>query len=687
MADPIYAITLEASPGSMTNVSTDVTRFSFDRAIARIDRSLRPDNAMIELQNAGGKYAPKRGGPIGSGLLPGRMVSIQATHRRRYLGFTGSGYAWSPNSDAVEAGSNDLIAEAYFHLADLTPSVQRRVIDKVGVYRMTIQTTGFVGFGVFDGTALVLLLSDAALPFSPIHVRAYMDFDNGAGERAVIFSVSSDGGVSWNQLGSTITSSGTIPVPVLTNIQPLGVAATGAGAAQAWGSGDRFYYAELRDAVTGQRKFHFDAEDFRVGQNSAVSRTTGEVWSVEAPAFIAEEDGGTYPLFYGRILRTQSRPTVGDHQITVVEALSDADRLKRTTLTSSLFRDINAASLFTEIMSLSNVASFSSDQLFDEIPYAWYQDRPATDAIQELIESGNYNLFIDGGGVVRLKSRYGGFFANVVGSLDQFYDLSYTLDPDAIINSLKLNTVPRAQATTVNTIAVLAGGLTIPASGSVGFWLTFQDPEAGNVITPVGSMITPVASQDYYASVNSDGSGGDLTSALTVSFQRFGATVVCSIFNGGGTEAQLVRFQLRGYPVRGLATLGFKYDSSSSQQSYGVRALEVSNALIQDYNYLRDLAQTLVEERRAPQDGLDFTLVNEFPQVLQYEVADRLSVVNSVTGVNSEWFIGSMRHDVSFVGGLRHEANYTGEYYQDRPWLILDDPEYGKLDNGRQLAL
>lgn len=478
MADPVYTVSLEAAVGSLTNVSSDVNRFTFDRTLARIDRAIRPDNLMLELMDSGGRYSPRRGGSIGAGLIPGRKISITATY-----------------------------------------------------------------------------------------------------------------------------------------------------------------------------------------------------------------NGSSYPLFYGRIQRVQTRPGAGDFQKVVIEGLSDADRLQRTYLTTSLFQNFYTGSIFTEIMSRSSVSSFYADTLNDQVPFCWYRDVSATAAMQELVDSGNYLLFIDGAGTIRLKSRHAGFFSTSVASLNEFLDFSYTLDPDTIINQLKLNAKPRAQVTAVNTIAFIASPLAIPASGHIGFWLTFQDPEAGAEITPVGSMITPVASQDYYASANSDGTGSDFTSTLSLNFTQFGSTIVCSLFNGTGSIAYLTRFQLRGYPVRGIAQLGFKYDASSSQGVYGLRSLEIANALIQNYNYLRDLAQTIVEERKAPQDGLEITLVNQWPDVLTFEVSNTLALVNSTTGVNSNWLITGMSHEVTFTGGLRHEARYQTEYFQDKPWLILDHAQFGKLDSGRLLAL
>jgi hypothetical protein len=396
--------------------------------------------------------------------------------------------------------------------------------------------------------------------------------------------------------------------------------------------------------------------------------------------------GSEYPLFYGRTTMIRNQPING-YVSTIIEATSDHARLAHRFITTPLLRSINAASLFTEICSLSDVSSFTSDILNDTVEFAWYRDVTAAHALDELVQSGNYKLVVDGAGTLKLKNRYWGAFDTTVGSHDSFFDLTYRLTPDKIVNEAKIHATPRLVVTDTTTVYYLGSPVTIPGSSSVGFFVDFTDPVLGGARSPVASVHALVSSQDYFASVNSDGTGSVLTSVLSMNVAVFGSTAVVSIFNGGSDIAYLSRLQFRGYPIRELPPIGFKSESSSSQSVYGRKGVEVTNVLIQHHAYMRDLADSIVTEKQNPQDEVEMTLVNKWPAIFAYEAGQVLSVVNSLTGVNSPWTIVAMDHEINLADGVRHEARFVMDAFVERPYLVLDHATFGKLSDGRVLAL
>lgn len=400
----------------------------------------------------------------------------------------------------------------------------------------------------------------------------------------------------------------------------------------------------------------------------------------------AVQSGTTYPLFYGQVNRLTPQP-IQKRATTVVEAVSDYDRIKDINLNIAMSVNINPGSLFTQIMSKCAVNSFSCDALYDTIPFAWYADRSVAAALDELVKSGNYQFYQDGAGTLNLKSRYWGQLGTPVNSFDEVFNLSYALSPDQIVNDFKLNAIPRQQITTVSTVAYIGAAIPLAAGASAGFWLSYLDPENLFANTPVGSLATQVSSGDYYADTIGDGTGTNITSALGISLTTFGATAVATVTNSGGTAGYLSRFQLRGYPVRALAPLGVQAQDSSSQAVYGRRGFQLDNALIQDYTYVTGLANVVVNERKEPRDSVTLAIVNDWPYPVSLEMGSVVAVVNSVTGINSNWAVRGARHDITLVSGLRHEVTYDLEFFKSYPWLVLDDANYGALDNGRMLAL
>jgi len=401
----------------------------------------------------------------------------------------------------------------------------------------------------------------------------------------------------------------------------------------------------------------------------------------------ATHGGSSFNLYSGRVKRILTNPTLGS-RATVIEALSDVDRLQKKRLDTGIFAGMNAASLFTEIMTRSDIGSYSADALFDTVDFAWYRDRNAANALDQLVQSGYYQLFGDGAGTMKLKSRYFSAFATSVDTLDvQAREMNYSLSDGGVINRSVVRALPRKQSSDVSTLAYLANPLVIPASGHVGFFVTFLDPRDFATPTAVGSIITLVASQDYYAAQNSDGTGTNFTSALSLNMAVFGASAVASIFNANSADVYLTRFQARGYPILAGTELMVKFEDGSSQNAYGLRELAFEENLITNYSYMRDLSTVIVGDRKEPRDGFQLTMVNEFPNVLRYEVGDALSLINSLTGVNSTWSIRRMSHEVSLARGLEHTARFDFDRLAPRPWLILDHATYGKLDGTRQLAL
>lgn len=392
----------------------------------------------------------------------------------------------------------------------------------------------------------------------------------------------------------------------------------------------------------------------------------------------ASHVSSVYALFSGRATHVRNQPLVGDHQKSIIEAVSDMDRVARRTITTSLYQNINAGSLFTEIMTRCAVASFAADAFGGTIGFAWYHERDAVNALEELVRSGDYYLYVDGSGTVNLKNPAWGFesinpyveadyvdanYVRQVEEFSEFFDLQYGLTADRVYNDVKINSRPRRIATDIATVAVLNAPALIPSSGALGFWLTYQDPVLGGAPTPVASFQTQVASTDYYAAVASDGSGANKTSTLSVQLTRFGETAVATVVNGTSGDVWLTRFNLHGYPVRDLGALGFQTEDSSSQAVYGRRSFTMDDCLIQDLSYISSLATDILSTRKEPQSDLVMTLVNEFPTVLLYNIGDSVSVVNSVTGVNSPWAIFGMNHTLDIADGVRHQVDYDLRFY------------------------
>lgn len=404
----------------------------------------------------------------------------------------------------------------------------------------------------------------------------------------------------------------------------------------------------------------------------------------------ATHSGTTHFLFTGRLLDYQLSPEMGNQSVTV-EAADSVRRLKNVAITTPLFTNTNPSSVFTAVMSQCGVNSFSSDQFQDTIPYAWYQDVQATTAIQDLIRFGKYALYEDGAGTIQLKNRYFGIGLSSVATFaidapDGLFGMKYTLSEESVINRAKIESSPRAPTTAQNTVAWITNAITIPASSAVGFWLSYVDPDQTSVLTPATSLQTPVASSDYLVNTSSDGTGTNITSALAVNVTMFGEAAVCSLYNATAATAYVTKFQIRGFSVRDQPSLSAQSDVSSSQSTFGLRSFFLQSNLIGDRNFASDFAASVTAEKNTPRPDLTISRKNDFPAILGIDLANIVSLVDSYTGVNSQWLVKSLRHSVTLANGLEHQFDCEIEFYTEQNFLVLDSASFGQLDSTRVLA-
>lgn len=90
---------------------------------------------------------------------------------------------------------------------------QTAFIDKDNCYLLFMNTAGFLGFGwTSDGVTAQVLASSAALPATlPVDtvIMGQLLPNDGSGNKVAKFATSTDDGVTWTPLGSTVTTAGT----------------------------------------------------------------------------------------------------------------------------------------------------------------------------------------------------------------------------------------------------------------------------------------------------------------------------------------------------------------------------------------------------------------------------------------------------------------------------------------------
>lgn len=157
-------------------------------------------------------------------------------------------------------------------------------------------TTGFLtAYWTEDGSTLRQASSTAAISTSANGVKVTIDVDNGASGRDVKFWQTLDFGVTWAQIGATVTQAGVTSIFNSTALLKLGV--NDGGPVKLAG---KLYYAEVRNGIDGPIVAKFDPSRDTLLTPLAVQAATGETWTVS-------QSGGTPAVLKNLANRGQSR--------------------------------------------------------------------------------------------------------------------------------------------------------------------------------------------------------------------------------------------------------------------------------------------------------------------------------------------------------------------------------------------
>jgi len=184
-------------------------------------------------------------------------------------------YVSAPDSAALSITA-DYTLDAEIAADTYRPSGQQELIAKYSSagnqrgYMLQLNTTGTISIWYsVDGTAGFAMTSSATLPdtnFAKVWVRGTLDVNDGSGNHVAKFYTSPDG-VTWTQLGSTITTAGA--VSVFDNTAVLAVGARSDGAELFTG---KIYRARIYNGYDGAGTLVFDA-NFATAAKLATSFT------------------------------------------------------------------------------------------------------------------------------------------------------------------------------------------------------------------------------------------------------------------------------------------------------------------------------------------------------------------------------------------------------------------------------
>lgn len=410
--------------------------------------------------------------------------------------------------------------------------------------------------------------------------------------------------------------------------------------------------------------------------------------------------GRNFTQFRGRIDNVQ--PVAGIYErrtvrVDAVDWMDDAARANVSGIAVQLSK--RADQIFS---SLIDSVPFQPDALdVDESPdtYAYALDSVKDESssvlseLQKLALSELALIYQKADGTVVFESRNRRAVSE--GIVDTFTDTTAIsgfeapVARDDSLSRVQVITHPRKVDDAATSVLFrLDNPLQVGAHADVTILGPYRDPNQEAARVGGTDMVTPVASTDYVANSQSDGSGSDLTAfiTLTVNFGGNGARVL--IENAGSSAAWLTLLQLRGRGIYDYQNVVLEAEDETAQTNVGTTITldmpyqdnvtlggEVAYWILNLYMDAETLAQSVTVFIPRSDEALA-------SRVLSREISDRIEIVEQMTGFEESPTGGHFIQGVSLTIDMRDNLSVTwgiAPANRQQFWL-LEVPGRSELD-------
>ncbi len=313
-------------------------------------------------------------------------------------------------------------------------------------------------------------------------------------------------------------------------------------------------------------------------------------------------------------------------------------------------------------------------------PYAadtWDEGLPAWEALRQIAASEGGRCFVNRLGELVFHHRHHTLLtsAAVASFSDSMIGLEYAYGA-AIVNRVELPLIPRSVGLAGSVIWKLSVPQAIePGEGGVRRIVTRYRDSADN---PIGAteIIAPVAGVDFLANSRDDGAGTNLTEWLTVALVEANASSALLELRNRGSQRLflLAGAQLRGTPLRQEPPLLLTQTDLTSVNFYGLRSLRLDAPFFNSVDEAHNRVRYELARRKNPRglaSAIRLSRVNHATDVLARTLFDRITVQESQTGHNADYFIIAEEHQVE-LGGSRHQVRWLLEPAAANTFWLFD---------------
>jgi hypothetical protein len=324
---------------------------------------------------------------------------------------------------------------------------------------------------------------------------------------------------------------------------------------------------------------------------------------------------------------------------------------------SSGYFTVGAGRLGTDTYLAGAGASFRAiDQGVVTVPYAIF-DSTCLDALSQLVQAEYGACYVRKDGWQAFESRHHQLLDRE--SCFTFTDshiseLIVEYDEENLANHVEVTCHPRVVGTAGTVcytgVGFGAGGRKIERGGTAEYKVSWTDPGSGRPCE-VMDIIQPAASTDYIASGNSDGTGGDKTGNLTVTWSADeNERYTWSAVNNATSTVYLTKLQVRATPLVQLDDVTATAEDDESISKYLQRERDIDISLFSDHAAAQDRADWVLYNYKDPKPfikGMRIEGHNQenTEQILFRELGDRITLDSDMYNIDGDYVITGITHE------------------------------------------
>ena len=453
---------------------------------------------------------------------------------------------------------------------------------------------------------------------------------------------------------------------------------------------------ELEDAPAGIASLNLVNIDNRFSPENTSSPYYGNLLQRRGVQ-IQCTDPESLDLFTGVIADNDDHPAHSDRD-TEFYLVDGMATLAKTDIRTPLYKDRLDGDLITELLAqagwseggawilgtselgIDTILGFLAtniDDGQDTIPYAYFHKKKALEAINDIKNSALGFFYINGSGEAVYEDRHHRLTSphDVVQATfnDNFIEILPIHTDKDIINEAIATFIPRTKAGSLADAWTLEEEPYIPAGESTTIEADFTDPQ--------DDLVNPAVTTDYTANSQSGGGGDDLSANISIdtTFWAMGARFV--IENTGSVPAYLTLLKIRGKAITEGDNIVRTAWDNDSQKEFNKSSYDFNGQFLVSSEIAQDFTNFIVSIRKQPTSRYRIKLhsaesATVYSQILTLNLSDRIRVQCARIGLDDEFYINKMRHEIKNFG-KEHIVTYDIAIASQEEYWVMDYSELG----------